>query len=162
LLGGYPEVEWIWCMDSDALFTDMVFRLSLAKHKDHNMVIHGYLDLLFNEKSWIALNTVKIWLFLPRIDGFVKASWSLFIMNGLLPVSLVALDQDELPSSAGLDFQTRLDGGRMYLGHLEANVSVTKLTTGRLVNGSSCDGIDMVIKNLDLESKIDAMMRDFL
>ncbi|GJX16324.1 hypothetical protein Tco_0217156 [Tanacetum coccineum] len=39
---------------------------------------------------------------------------------------------------------------------------VTKLTTGRLVNGSSCDGIDMVIKNLDLEPKIDTMVRDFL
>ncbi|GKA36074.1 hypothetical protein Tco_0722565 [Tanacetum coccineum] len=37
-----------------------------------------------------------------------------------------------------------------------------KLTTGRLVNGSSCGGIDMVIKDLDLEPKIDAMMRDFL
>ncbi|GJR78763.1 hypothetical protein Tco_0149548 [Tanacetum coccineum] len=36
-----------------------------------------------------------------------------------------------------------------------------KLTTGQLVNGSSCDGIDMVIKNLDLEPKVDAMMRDF-
>nr|GEV79845.1 putative ribonuclease H-like domain-containing protein [Tanacetum cinerariifolium] len=32
-------------------------------------------------------------------------------------------------------------------------VLVTKLTTGRLVNGSSCDGIDMVIKYLDLEPK---------
>ncbi|GJZ66549.1 hypothetical protein Tco_0623245 [Tanacetum coccineum] len=41
-------------------------------------------------------------------------------------------------------------------------VEVTKLTTGRLVNGSSYDGIDMVIKNLDLEPKIDAMIRDFL
>ncbi|GJS57892.1 putative ribonuclease H-like domain-containing protein [Tanacetum coccineum] len=30
---------------------------------------------------------------------------------------------------------------------------VTKLTIGRLVNGSSCGGIDMVIKNLDLEPK---------
>nr|GEZ17056.1 hypothetical protein [Tanacetum cinerariifolium] len=41
-------------------------------------------------------------------------------------------------------------------------VSVTKLTTSRLVNGSSCGGSDMVIKDLDLEKKIDAMMRDFL
>ncbi|GJS65080.1 hypothetical protein Tco_0679644 [Tanacetum coccineum] len=39
---------------------------------------------------------------------------------------------------------------------------VMKLATGRLVNGSSCDRIDMVIKNLDLEPKVDAMMRDFL
>nr|GEW51036.1 transposon TX1 putative 149 kDa protein [Tanacetum cinerariifolium] len=41
-------------------------------------------------------------------------------------------------------------------------VSVTKLSTGRLVNRSSCNGIDMVIKDLDLEPKVDAMMRDFL
>nr|GEV76916.1 transposase, MuDR, MULE transposase domain protein [Tanacetum cinerariifolium] len=38
-------------------------------------------------------------------------------------------------------------------------VSVTKLTTGRLVNGSSCDGIDMVIKDLDLELKSFPMER---
>ncbi|GKA38728.1 hypothetical protein Tco_0731279 [Tanacetum coccineum] len=33
------------------------------------------------------------------------------------------------------------------------DVEVTKLTAGRLVNGSSGDGIDMVIKNLELEPK---------
>nr|GEW36360.1 hypothetical protein [Tanacetum cinerariifolium] len=38
-------------------------------------------------------------------------------------------------------------------------VSVTKLATGLLIDGSSCDRIDMVIKDLDLEPKIDAMMR---
>ncbi|GJZ32097.1 hypothetical protein Tco_0577533 [Tanacetum coccineum] len=37
-----------------------------------------------------------------------------------------------------------------------------KLTTSRLIDGSPCGGIDMVIKDLDLEPKIDAMMRDFL
>nr|GEX94865.1 hypothetical protein [Tanacetum cinerariifolium] len=42
------------------------------------------------------------------------------------------------------------------------SISVTKLTTGPLVNDSSCDEIDMVIKDLDLEPKIAAMMRDFL
>nr|GFB26503.1 hypothetical protein [Tanacetum cinerariifolium] len=36
------------------------------------------------------------------------------------------------------------------------------LATGRLVSGSSCDGIDMVVKDLDLEPKVDAMMRKFL
>nr|GEV90823.1 Gag-Pol polyprotein [Tanacetum cinerariifolium] len=30
------------------------------------------------------------------------------------------------------------------------------------IEGESCDGIDMVIKDLDLEPKIDAMMREFL
>ncbi|GJY47890.1 hypothetical protein Tco_0437846 [Tanacetum coccineum] len=37
-----------------------------------------------------------------------------------------------------------------------------KLATGRLIDGSPYGGIDMVIKDLDLEPKIDAMMRDFL
>ncbi|GKG27890.1 hypothetical protein Tco_0406217, partial [Tanacetum coccineum] len=32
----------------------------------------------------------------------------------------VVSEQDELPSSVGLDFRARLDGGRMYSGHLEA------------------------------------------
>ncbi|GJT33375.1 hypothetical protein Tco_0923794 [Tanacetum coccineum] len=55
-------------------------------------------------------------------------------------ISQVMSEQDELPSSVGLDFRARLDGGRMYSRHLEAK-------------------IDMVIKNLDLEPKVDAMMR---
>ncbi|GJZ68809.1 hypothetical protein Tco_0632359 [Tanacetum coccineum] len=32
-------------------------------------------------------------------------------------------------------------------------VEVTKFTTGRLVNGSSCDGVEMVLKDFDLEPK---------
>nr|GEW49076.1 integrase, catalytic region, zinc finger, CCHC-type, peptidase aspartic, catalytic [Tanacetum cinerariifolium] len=44
----------------------------------------------------------------------------------------------------------------------EEGVFVTKLATGRIINGSSCDVSDMVIKDLDMEPKIDAMMRDFL
>ncbi|GJZ83570.1 hypothetical protein Tco_0648743 [Tanacetum coccineum] len=37
-----------------------------------------------------------------------------------------------------------------------------KLATSRLIDGSPYDGIDMVIKDLYLEPKIDAMMRDVL
>ncbi|GKF46875.1 hypothetical protein Tco_0136677, partial [Tanacetum coccineum] len=118
---------------------------------------------------------IKVWLSLPSIGGFVKVSWSLvhselptsrpvgargFIINkGLFrifhAVLSVASEKDQLPSSVGLDSRARSDDG--FFG-----VSVTKLTTGRLVMGSSCGGSDMVIKNLDLEPKIDAMMRDFL
>ncbi|GJU26673.1 hypothetical protein Tco_1165294 [Tanacetum coccineum] len=36
------------------------------------------------------------------------------------------------------------------------------VTYHRLIDGSSCDGIDMVIKDLDMEPKINAMMIDFL
>nr|GEU61209.1 reverse transcriptase domain, reverse transcriptase zinc-binding domain protein [Tanacetum cinerariifolium] len=42
------------------------------------------------------------------------------------------------------------------------SIFVMKLATGRLGNGSSCNGINMVIKDLDFEPKVDAMMRDFL
>nr|GEV71777.1 hypothetical protein [Tanacetum cinerariifolium] len=42
------------------------------------------------------------------------------------------------------------------------DASITKLTTSGLIDGSSCGGIDMVIKDMDLEPKFDAMMRDFL
>ncbi|GJZ83572.1 hypothetical protein Tco_0648745 [Tanacetum coccineum] len=37
-----------------------------------------------------------------------------------------------------------------------------KLATSRLIDGSPCDEIDMVIKDLDLEPKINAIMRDVL
>ncbi|GJW56331.1 hypothetical protein Tco_0103062 [Tanacetum coccineum] len=33
---------------------------------------------------------------------------------------LLLSEQDELPSSVGLNFRARLDGGQMYSGHLEA------------------------------------------
>ncbi|GKD46990.1 hypothetical protein Tco_1271635 [Tanacetum coccineum] len=39
---------------------------------------------------------------------------------------------------------------------------VTKHATGRMIEGVPCGLIDMVKKDLDLEPKIDAMMRDFL
>lgn len=78
LMLSHPEVEWIWWMDSDALFTDMVFELPLSKYKDHNMVIHGYPDLLFNQKSWIALNTGS---FLFR-----NCQWSLDLLDEWAPM----------------------------------------------------------------------------
>nr|GEX72775.1 hypothetical protein [Tanacetum cinerariifolium] len=72
------------------------------------------------------------------------------------------LEQDELPSSVGLDFRAQWDDDRIYSRHLEAKRLHWPLTTSRLIDGSPCCGINMVIKDLDLEPKIDAMMRDFL
>lgn len=51
LMLSHPEVEWIWWMDSDALFTDMVFEIPLSKYDNYNLVVHGYPDLMFNQKS---------------------------------------------------------------------------------------------------------------
>ncbi|KAL6541269.1 putative xyloglucan 6-xylosyltransferase 5 [Orobanche hederae] len=78
LMLSHPEVEWIWWMDSDALFTDMVFEIPSHKYKDYNMVIHGYPDLLFDQKSWIALNTGS---FLFR-----NCQWSLDLLDVWAPM----------------------------------------------------------------------------
>ncbi|KAK6153433.1 hypothetical protein DH2020_013072 [Rehmannia glutinosa] len=78
LMLSHPEVEWIWWMDSDALFTDMVFEIPVLKYKNHNMVIHGYPDLLFEQKSWIALNTGS---FLFR-----NCQWSLDLLDAWAPM----------------------------------------------------------------------------
>lgn len=57
LMLSHPEIEWIWWIDSDALFTDIVFEIPVKKYEGFNLVIHGYPDLLFEKHSWIALNT---------------------------------------------------------------------------------------------------------
>ncbi|XP_051115500.1 putative glycosyltransferase 7 [Andrographis paniculata] len=52
----HPEVEWIWWIDSDAAFTDMDFVLPLDRYKSHNLVIHGWPDMIFEKKSWTSIN----------------------------------------------------------------------------------------------------------
>ncbi|PIA62859.1 hypothetical protein AQUCO_00200702v1 [Aquilegia coerulea] len=78
LMLSHPEVEWIWWMDSDALFTDMVFEIPVSKYDDYNLVVHGYPDLMFNQKSWIALNTGS---FLFR-----NCQWSLDLLDAWAPM----------------------------------------------------------------------------
>ncbi|TYH96850.1 hypothetical protein ES332_A12G206000v1 [Gossypium tomentosum] len=78
LMLSHPELEWIWWMDSDAFFTDMVFEIPLYKYEKYNLVIHGYPDLLFEQKSWIALNTGS---FLFR-----NCQWSLDLLDAWAPM----------------------------------------------------------------------------
>ncbi|KAL1107257.1 hypothetical protein V6Z11_D03G031400 [Gossypium hirsutum] len=52
----HPEAEWIWWVDSDALFTDMEFKLPLQRYKNHNLVVHGWPELIYDKKSWTSLN----------------------------------------------------------------------------------------------------------
>jgi xyloglucan 6-xylosyltransferase len=78
LMLSHPEVEWIWWMDSDALFTDMVFEIPVSKYDGYNLVIHGYPDLMFEQKSWIALNTGS---FLFR-----NCQWSLDLLDDWAPM----------------------------------------------------------------------------
>ncbi|EMS48021.1 Putative glycosyltransferase 3 [Triticum urartu] len=53
LMLSHPEVEWVWWMDSDALFTDMGFEIPLSRYEGSNLVIHGYPELLNKQRSWV-------------------------------------------------------------------------------------------------------------
>jgi xyloglucan 6-xylosyltransferase len=87
LMLSHPEVEWIWWMDSDALFTDILFEIPLPRYENHNLVIHGYPDLLFNQKSWVALNTG---IFLLR-----NCQWSLDLLDAWAPMGPKGKIRDE-------------------------------------------------------------------
>ncbi|KAJ0096921.1 hypothetical protein Patl1_28494 [Pistacia atlantica] len=52
----HPEAEWIWWVDSDALFSDMEFKLPLHRYKNHNVVVHGWPRMIYEDKSWTSLN----------------------------------------------------------------------------------------------------------
>ncbi|GJZ05212.1 hypothetical protein Tco_0538487 [Tanacetum coccineum] len=79
------------------------------------------------------------------IDDFVNASWSLVY--------------SEWSASCLVDTPKYVFYKSLFR-IFHAILSI--LAIGQLVNGSSCDGIDMVIKDLDLEPKVDAMMKEFL
>ncbi|KAF9625758.1 hypothetical protein IFM89_026898 [Coptis chinensis] len=87
LMLSHPEVEWIWWMDSDALFTDMVFEIPVRKYDGFNLVVHGYPDLMFNQNSWIALNTGS---FLFR-----NCQWSLDLLDAWAPMGPKGPIRDE-------------------------------------------------------------------
>lgn len=57
LLLGHPEVEFLWWMDSDAMFTDMVFELPWKRYEGYNLVMHGWKEMVFDQKNWVGLNT---------------------------------------------------------------------------------------------------------
>ncbi|KAL8035490.1 hypothetical protein ABFX02_12G100100 [Erythranthe guttata] len=87
LMVSHPEAEWIWWMDSDAFFTDMLFEIPIAKYEPYNMVVHGYPNLLFEEKSWIALNTGS---FLLR-----NRQWSLDLLDSWAPMGPKGVVREE-------------------------------------------------------------------
>lgn len=52
----HPEAEWIFWVDSDAVFTDMGFKPPLERYKSHNLVVDGWPNLIYEKKSWIGVN----------------------------------------------------------------------------------------------------------
>lgn len=77
LMLNHPEVEWIWWMDSDAIFTDMAFEMPMDRYVEKNLVVHGFSDLLFDQHKWLGLNTGS---FLLR-----NCQWSLDLLDAWAP-----------------------------------------------------------------------------
>nr|GLL44244.1 xyloglucan 6-xylosyltransferase 2-like [Ipomoea trifida]GMD61860.1 xyloglucan 6-xylosyltransferase 2 [Ipomoea batatas]GMD74234.1 xyloglucan 6-xylosyltransferase 2 [Ipomoea batatas]GMD75970.1 xyloglucan 6-xylosyltransferase 2 [Ipomoea batatas]GMD77786.1 xyloglucan 6-xylosyltransferase 2 [Ipomoea batatas] len=78
LLLSHPEVEFLWWMDSDAMFTDMAFEVPWERYKDSNLVLHGWGHEVYEKKNWIGLNTGS---FLLR-----NTQWSLDLLDALAPM----------------------------------------------------------------------------
>ncbi|EEF48825.1 transferase, putative [Ricinus communis] len=69
----HPEAEWIWWIDSDAVFTDMEFQIPFDKYKDYNLVVHGWSSLVYEKQSWTSINAG---VFLIR-----NCQWSMDFMD---------------------------------------------------------------------------------
>ncbi|KAL3637287.1 hypothetical protein CASFOL_019586 [Castilleja foliolosa] len=53
----HPEIEWLFWVDSDAIFTDMELKIPFERYEDHNnMVVHGWPNLIYRDKSWVGVN----------------------------------------------------------------------------------------------------------
>ncbi|XVF62589.1 hypothetical protein PTKIN_Ptkin09bG0020600 [Pterospermum kingtungense] len=78
LLLSHPEIEFLWWMDSDAMFTDMAYELPWERYKDVNLVMHGWNEMVYDEKNWIGLNTGS---FLLR-----NCQWSLDLLDAWAPM----------------------------------------------------------------------------
>jgi hypothetical protein len=71
----HPDAEWVWWVDSDAVLTDMDFRLPLHRYANHNLVVHGWPALVYDSNkapTWTGLNAG---VFLIR-----NCQWSLDFM----------------------------------------------------------------------------------
>ncbi|KAJ6794177.1 putative xyloglucan 6-xylosyltransferase 1 [Iris pallida] len=78
LLLSHPEVEFLWWMDSDAMFTDMAFELPWARYSSSNLVMHGWNEMVYDDRNWIGLNTGS---FLLR-----NCQWSLDLLDAWAPM----------------------------------------------------------------------------
>lgn len=87
LMLSHPEVEWLWWMDSDAMFTDMAFKLPMDKYKEYNLVLHGWGHEVYVKKSWIGLNTG---IFLLR-----NCQWSLDLIDSWVVMGAEGKVRDE-------------------------------------------------------------------
>jgi xyloglucan 6-xylosyltransferase len=56
LMLAHPETELLWWVDSDVVFTDMLFEPPWGKYAGHNLVVPGWDDKVYGAKSWLGIN----------------------------------------------------------------------------------------------------------
>ncbi|KAH7282769.1 hypothetical protein KP509_35G047000 [Ceratopteris richardii] len=100
LMLAHPDVEWLWWMDSDAVITDMAFKLPMAKYSEYNMVLHGWDHMVYEKRNWIGLNTGS---FLIR-----NSQWSMDLLDAWAPMGPKGPARNE----AGKFLAEELTGGR--------------------------------------------------
>ncbi|KAI5078800.1 hypothetical protein GOP47_0006471 [Adiantum capillus-veneris] len=98
LMLAHPEIEWLWWMDSDAMFTDMAFELPIEKYKNHNLVLHGWEEDVYQKRAWVGLNTGS---FVIR-----NCQWSLDLFDAWAPMGPKGKVRQEM----GSVFSELLDG----------------------------------------------------
>ncbi|PRQ39185.1 putative xyloglucan 6-xylosyltransferase [Rosa chinensis] len=118
LLLSHPEVEFLWWMDSDAMFTDMAFEVPWERYKDHNFVMHGWNEMVYDDKNWIGLNTGS---FLLR-----NCQWSLDLLDAWAPMGPKGKIRDE----AGKVLTNALKGRPVFEAD-DQSAMVYLLATGR-------------------------------
>jgi xyloglucan 6-xylosyltransferase len=56
LMLAHPEAELLWWVDSDVVFTDMLFEPPWGKYGRHNLVVPGWDDKVYGARSWLGIN----------------------------------------------------------------------------------------------------------
>ncbi|CAM6127049.1 unnamed protein product [Calypogeia fissa] len=83
----HPEIEWFFWVDSDAVFTDMLFEPPFHTYEGYNMVMWGWEYGLFTNRSWVAFNAG---VFLIR-----NCQWSLDLNDKWSPMGPEGPVRDE-------------------------------------------------------------------
>ncbi|KAL6510964.1 hypothetical protein OROGR_022088 [Orobanche gracilis] len=159
----HPEIEWMFWVDSDAVFTDMDFKVPLDKYTDHNFVVYGRPDFYNDEeKSWLALSAG---IFLIR-----NCQWSLDFMDswaGMGPLSPNYLKWGSIMKSTFKDkvFSDSDDQSALVYMLLKENKWRRKVYVEDeyLINGYWLNIVDkfedIAKKYLDIEKRVGALRR---
>lgn len=73
LMVAHPETELLWWVDSDVVFTDMLFEPPWGKYARHNLLIHGWDEAVYGARNWLGTNAGS---FLLR-----NCQWSLDLLD---------------------------------------------------------------------------------